>query len=459
LTADGAGPRSRLRGAARLVLADVTPLRDHPAFRRLWIGETISSIGGQVTLTAVQLQVYAVTGSSFAVGLLGLVALVPLVLFGLLGGAISDAMDRRRLALITSSALAGVSATLLALAVAGLHAVWPLYLVVGVQSALLAMDQPARRAMTPRLVTLEQLPAAAALGQVGFSLGVTVGPLLAGVTVAAAGYGFAYAVDVSTFVAALYSLARLPPMPPAGGGTRVGFRSVGDGFRFLGGQRIVLMTFVVDIIAMIFGMPRALFPQIAHTQFHGGTRTAGVLYSSIAVGALLGAALGGWLGRVKRQGLAVVAAIVVWGLAIALFGLTHALLVGMVLLATAGAADMVSAAFRTAILQTATPDGMQGRLQGVFVVVVTGGPRLGDLEAGSVAALASPTISVVSGGLACIGGVLIAAALVPSFARYDARRAVRAATATSTGAMATGGGDAAATRAAVIETEAEITGI
>lgn len=416
-----------MRRLAQTVLTDVTPLREHPGFRRLWAGETISAMGNQLTTTAVPLQVYAITKSSFAVGVTGLVALVPLVTFGLLGGAISDAVDRRRLVLLTSSGLAVVSAALLALAVVGLRAVWPLYLVVGVQAALVAVDQPARRAMIPRLVPLEQLPAATALGQVGWTAALTFGPLLAGVAIAASGYGLAYGIDVLTFVAALYGVGRLPSMPPMGGVTSAGFRSVGEGFQFLATKPVVLMTFVVDIIAMIFGMPRALFPAIAQTQFGGGTQTAGLLYSAIAAGALLGAALGGWFGRIRRQGLAVVVAIVIWGLAIAGFGLTHALLVGVLLLATAGAADMISAVFRTAILQTATPDEMRGRLSGVFIVVVTGGPRLGDLESGTVASLTSTTFSVVSGGLACVVGVVAAAAAVPSFARYDARKAIAAA--------------------------------
>jgi MFS family permease len=414
------------------VLTDVTPVRRYPDYRRIWVGETVSALGSQLTLTAVPLQVYAITRSSFAVGLTGLVAFIPLVTFGLLGGAVADAVDRRRLVLFTSSALMGVSVVLLVLAASGLRTVWPLYLVVGVQSAFVAVDHPTRRAMIPRLVPLDQLPAATALGQVGWNIAQTAGPLLAGVAVAVSGYGLAYGLDAATFVAAFYGVVRLPAMEPEGGQTRPTFRSVGDGFSFLSRQPVVLMTFVVDIIAMIFGMPRALFPQIAQTQFGGGPQTAGLLYSAIAAGALAGAALGGWFSRVRRQGLAVIVAIVVWGLAIAAFGLTHALLVGVVLLATAGAADMVSAVFRTAILQTATPDEMRGRLQGVFIVVVSGGPRLGDLESGSVASIVTPTFSVVSGGLICVGGVLVAAAAAPSFRRYDARTAIAAAHATAT---------------------------
>ncbi len=433
-------PRVR-RGLGDLLgamVTDVTPIRDHPAFRRIWAGETISALGSQLTVTAIPLQVYAITHSSFAVGLTGLVALIPLVTFGLLGGAVADAVDRRRLVLGTSSALMIIPVILLVLARSHLTTVWPLYVVVGVQSAFIAVDQPTRRAMTRRLVPLEQLPAASALGQVGWNIAQTAGPLLAGVAIAASGYGLAYSLDAATFIAALYGVVRLPPMAPLGGQTRPTLRSVGDGFSFLARQPVVLMTFLVDIIAMIFGMPRALFPEIAHTQFGGGTQTAGLLYSAIAAGALLGAAMGGWFGRVRRQGVAVIGAIVIWGVAIAAFGLTHSLVVGLVLLATAGAADMVSAVFRTSILQTATPDDLQGRLQGVFIVVVAGGPRLGDLESGSVASLVSPTFSVVSGGLICVGGVLAATAAVPSFIRYDAHRAIAAARSSGTEPTAAG---------------------
>jgi MFS family permease len=406
------------------VLADISPLRAYPAFRRLWAGQTITAIGFQITATAVPLQVYDLTHSSFRVGLVSLVALVPLIAFGLFGGAVADAVDRRRLALATSGGLAAVSAALLLFALTGPTTAWPLFGLVAVQSALLAVDGPARRAIIPNLVPLRDMPAATALGQIGWNAAATTGPLIAGVSVAAGGYVLAYALDLITFAAALYGLGRLPAMPPTGGGRRAGAASVGEGLRFLGGQRVILMTFVVDVIAMVFGMPRALFPELAETQFGGGTTSAGFLYSAVAAGALLGAGLSGPLGRVNRQGLAVVAAIVVWGGAIAGFGLTHDVVVAVVLLAVAGAADMVSAVYRNSILNVATPDAMRGRLQGVFLVVVTGGPRLGDLEAGSVASLASPTFSVVSGGIASITAVLLAAAAVPALVRYDAREAI-----------------------------------
>ncbi|SNQ49676.1 conserved membrane hypothetical protein [Frankia canadensis] len=411
--------------AARL-LADVSPLRDHPAYRRLWLGETISSLGSQITATAVLLQVFAVTRSSFQVGLVGVVGLVPLVVGGLFGGAIVDAVDRRRLAILTSGGLAAISLAFLALTATGGvdTVVWPLFCLVAAQSALVAIDQPARRAMAPSLVPLESLPAASALSQIGGTIAQVGGPMIAGLAVAVGGFSCAYTVDLATFAAPLYGLARLAAMPPAGGGRAAGVASVGEGLRFLRGQKVLLMTFVVDIIAMVFGMPRALFPELAETHFHGGSTTAGAMFSAVAVGSLIAAGLSRPLGEIRRQGVAVVVAIALWGGAIAGFGLVHTLAAGLLLLALAGAADMVSAILRNAILNVTTPDEMRGRLQGVFLVVVTGGPRLGDLEAGGAAAAVSPGFSVVSGGLACIGALAVSCVAVPALVRYDARAAL-----------------------------------
>ncbi|MCA1824278.1 MAG: MFS transporter [Mycobacteriales bacterium] len=414
-------PRRRWRGRVRALALDVSPLRRSPPYRRLWAGQLVSVIGAQLTLVAVPVQVYGITHSSFAVGLLGLAALLPLIVFGLYGGAIADSMDRRRVLLATQLVLAGSSVLLMLLAVSGSRAIWPLYAVVAIQGAGFAVDTPARRSIIPRLLPPELIPAANALSQVSFNVGLVAGPLLAGLLIGELGLGWAYALDAATYGASFAAAWTLPALRPEGGGRPAGWASVVEGLRFLASRRVLLMTFVVDINAMVFGMPRALFPALALERFHGGARTVGLLYSGVAIGALLGALFGGWFGRVRRQGRAVVLAIVVWGIAIAGFGLTRTLGLAVVLLAVAGAGDMVSAVFRTTILQTAAPDAMLGRLNGVFIVVVAGGPRLGDLEAGAVAALVSPQFSVVSGGLACIAGVVLLAALVPSFVRYDAR--------------------------------------
>jgi MFS family permease len=410
-----------LRPLWRRLVADTTPLRESRDYRRWWFGYSVSFTGTQLTQFAVPFQVYELTHSSLAVGAVGLFVLVPLVVMGLLGGAIADAMDRRKLTLITSSALFVLALLLTLQAVLELRQVWLLYLIAGVQGAFSAVDSSARGAILPRLVRRELMPAANALGQLGFNTGLSLGPLLGGLLIGTVGFSWTYGLDAATFLAVIYSIWRLPAMPPEGGGSKAGVASVVEGLRYLGPRKNLLMTFLVDINAMVFGMPRALFPAIGIEWFHGGAGTVGLLAAAPSVGALLGAATSGWAGRVRRQGRAVLVSVLVWGGSIALFGFTRVLWLGLLLLAIAGAADMVSAIFRNTILQVATPDALRGRLQGVFIVVVTGGPRLGDFEAGSVGSAFGSQVSVVTGGVACMVGVAALAAAYPSFSRYDAR--------------------------------------
>jgi hypothetical protein len=409
------------RHVLRRMAIDLTPLRESPDYGRVLAGSAVSQFGEQMTVVAVPVQVYALTRSSLAVGMIGLAVLGPLILFGLAGGAIADAMDRRRLALITSAGMAVLSALLVVQAVAHLDQVWLLYVIVAVQAGLGAVDSPTKATFVPRLLPARSLPAAGALQGVTYNISTTGGPLVAGTVIAVGGLATAYLVDALSFGAALYAIARLGPMAPDGGGRRAGMTSVLEGLQFLRTRPVVLMTFLVDINAMVFGMPRALFPALAATVFAGGAPTVGLLYAAPAFGALLGALLSGWCGAVRRQGLGVLLAVAAWGVAITLFGLTRTLWVGVVLLAVAGAADMVSGIWRMAILQVCTPDELRGRLNGVSFVVVAGGPGLGDVESGMVAVLSTPTFAVLSGGLACVAGVGLLAALVPRFARYDAR--------------------------------------
>jgi MFS family permease len=417
-----AGPVGRVGRLARRLATDLTPLR-RPDYRRLWAGTTVSVVGSQLTVVAVQIQVFEVSHSSLDVGLIGLVGLVGLLGFGLVGGAIADARDRRRVALLTSSCLTGCSAVLTGLALLGVRSLAALYALVFAISALSAVDQPTRGAIVPRLLPAAELPAGNALSQISSNLGLTGGPLLAGLLFSVVGAFAAYLADTLSFAAALYALWRLPAIPPQGSLRRPGLSAVAEGLRFLRRRPVLYMTFLVDIDAMLFGMPRALFPAIAGGFFHGGAGVVGLLNAAPAVGALAGASLSGAFTRIRRQGLAVLAAVVVWGLAITGFGSTRSLPVGLIALAVAGAADMVSAVFRNTILQVLTPDELRGRLQGVFIVVVTGGPRLGDVESGLVGSLVSPAFSVISGGLACIGGVVGLGLAVPAFARYRADRA------------------------------------
>ncbi|MFG2497193.1 MFS transporter [Streptomyces sp. NPDC048441] len=411
--------------AKRRILADLTPLRTSVDYRRLWVGNTISWTGQAMTALAVSLQVYDLTHSSFSVGLVGLFSLVPLVVFGLYGGAIADTVDRRKLGLGSALGSCGLSLALAAGAFAGFHHVWFLYSVVALQAVCAALNAPARSSMIPRLLPPEQLPAANALTSVTTTSGTMLGPMLGGFVVGLWGYQAAYTVDAVAFSAALYAMWRLPAMRPAGAEAEAGMprkrASVLDGLRFLAARPNLRMTFFTDMCAMVLAHPRALFPAVAVVWFGGDATTVGLLAAAPAVGALLGSVFSGWLGRIRRHGLAILLAVAGWGTAVAVFGLTRNLWLGLFFLAVAGCTDAISMVFRTTMLQAAVPDEMRGRLQGVFIVVVAGGPRLGDFVAGSVGDVASPGVAVVGGGVACVVAVGLLALKWRRFARYDAR--------------------------------------
>ncbi|MFD8979664.1 MFS transporter [Streptomyces sp. NPDC059564] len=413
MTGTASPPRPRPR-----IFADLTPLRTSAHYRRLWIGGTISWMGQAMTALAISLQVYAITGSSFSVGLVGLFSLVPLVAFGLYGGAIADTVDRRKLGLYSAAGLTALSVGLAAAALLDYHRVWLLYTVVALQAVCGALNGPARSAMIPKLLPAEQLPAANALNSVTMTSGTMLGPVLGGLIVGWWGYQAAYLIDAVTFIAALYAMWRLPSMLPEG---RKGRASVLDGLRFLGTRPNIRMTFFSDMAAMVLAQPKALFPAIAVLWYGGDAKTVGLLVAAPAVGALLGGLFSGWQGRIRRHGLAILLSVAAWGLAIAVFGLTRNLWLGLLFLALAGAADTISMVFRSTMMQTATPDGMRGRLQGVFIVVVAGGPRLGDFLAGTVADLTSPAVAITGGGLGCVLVLGLLAARWRAFARYDAR--------------------------------------
>ncbi|MFE2986308.1 MFS transporter [Streptomyces sp. NPDC059262] len=415
------GPAPGGRGR---ILADLTPLRISVDYRRLWVGNTVSWTGQAMTALAVSLQVYDITRSSFSVGLVGLFSLVPLVVFGLYGGAIADTMDRRKLGLYSASGSCALSVALAVAALAGYHRVWLLYAVVSLQAVCGALNSPARTSMIPRLLPPEHLPAANALGSMTTTAGTLIGPMLGGVVVGLWGYQTAYLIDAVAFSAALYAMWRLPAMLPDGPeGERRKRASVVDGLRFLAGRPNLRMTFFSDMCAMVLAYPRALYPAVALLWYGGDARTTGLLVAAPAVGALLGGGVfSGWLGRVHRHGLAIVIAVCGWGLAIAVFGLTRDLWLGLLFLALAGCADTVSMVFRGTMLQVAAPDEMRGRLQGVFIVVVAGGPRLGDFVTGSTADLTSPTVAITGGGTACVVAVLLLALKWRKFLNYDARK-------------------------------------
>ena len=426
---------------ARL-LVDITPLRVSPAYRRLWLGNTLSYVGTQLTLVAVSLEVFALTGSSFAVGLLGLAALVPLVVAGLYGGAIADRHDRRRVALTSSAVMWLTTVGIAAQAWAGLESVPVLYALVALHSGASGINQPTRGAIIPALVGLPLVPAANALNMMTFSVALMVGPVLGGVLVAAVGYAWTYSIDVVTFLAALYAVWRLPSLPPqqaeaaAASGTRGGLASVVEGLRFLGSRPNLRMTFLADIVAMTTAFPRALLPAIGAVVLGGGEAAVGVLLAAMAAGAFLAGLFSAPFTRLHAQGWGVYVSILVWGGAVAAFGgvvwwaqslpdgdprLTLAFALAALCMAVGGAADSLSGVFRGSILQSATPDHLRGRLQGVFVVVVAGGPRLGELLTGGASVGLGEGPTLLAGGVLCMLGVTALMRWEPGFLRYDAR--------------------------------------
>jgi MFS family permease len=413
--ATGSSP-GRFRAWARRQGADTRPLANR-LYRILLIGQGTAFIGSMLTQVAVPVQVYSISRSSLMVGLVGLVGLVPLVVFGLYGGAIADAMDRRVLYLVSSLITWAVTLALLAQTLAGLDSIPLILALVAVQAGAFAVSSSARGAIIPRIVPADLVPSANTLSFTVGNLGQVIGPLIAGVLVVQThGFAYAYGIDAVLFTAALYSALRLPPIKPTGDLAKPGFRSVLDGLAFIATRPVLIMSFGVDIAAMVLAMPRSLFPQVADERFNG---SVGLLYAAIPIGSLLAGLSGGWISRVRRQGVALTGAVVAWGAAVAVSGLAHRLWVAVVLLAVAGAADLVSAIFRQTILQVYAPDEMRGRMQGVFIAVVAGGPRLGDLRAGLMASLTTATISWVGGGVACVVVVIIAASLARSFWRYD----------------------------------------
>lgn len=415
--------RTRLLRAARGLAIEATPLRASRDFRLLFCGEAVGVLGSQVRLVAIPYLVYLITGSSLAVGLVSLAQFVPTAAFALAGGALADVVDRRRLLLVTQS-LVVVSAALLAVPLLfATPPLWYLVVVVMIAAGVQSVDSPTRRAVIPSLVGQQHVANALSLEQVTSQLGSVLGPAVGGLLLARFGVGPALLVNVVTAAVSLGAVFLMAPMPPAPqpAGAKTGVAAIREGLAYLRNKPVLVSTFVIDLNAMIFGGPQALFPALAAQVYRTGPLGLGLLYAAPGAGALGGALLTGWVGRVRHQGRAVVVAVAVWGLAIALFGLfTRSFLLGLGLLAVAGAADMFSTVFRGTILQLAVPDRLRGRLSSVHFLVVTSGPRLGDVEAGTVAVLASTRVSVISGGLAALIGAAAVGCALPAFWRYDA---------------------------------------
>ncbi|HEU5036796.1 MAG TPA: MFS transporter [Nocardioides sp.] len=419
-------------------MADTRPLRDEH-FRRLWLANIITVVGAQLTVVAVPAQIYQMTGSSAYVGLTGLFGLVPLVVFGLWGGALADVFDRRTMLICTTFGLIVTSGLFWLQAAAGNTNVWVLLGLFSVQQAFFAVNQPTRSAVLPKLLPPELLPAANSLNMTVFQAGAIGGPLVAGMLIPVFGFEWLYLIDTVTLFATLSAVVRLPRLPveDAAKGTP-GLRSVIEGFAYLKGHPVLLMSFVVDLIAMVFGMPRALFPEIAHVSFGGpdeGGLVFALLFAAIPAGAVIGGVFSGWVSHVERQGYAVIVCIVVWGLAMTGFGVAVGLAdlgqqvmlaIALLMLVIGGAADMASAAFRTSMLQSAANDAVRGRLQGVFIVVVAGGPRIADVVHGASAAMVGTAAAAAGGGVLVVVGTMVAAVAVPSFVRYRVTRSASA---------------------------------
>lgn len=394
-----------------------------------------------MTIVAVGLHVYDLTASTFAVALVGAFALVPMIIAGLYGGMLADAFDRRTV-LLTSAVLAWLStAGIAAFAWLQLDTLWPLYLLTTVNAVASTVMSTVRAAILPRLLPASLLPAASALGGISVGVMLTVGPALAGVLVAAVGFGWTYSIDVLLFFAAFFGIATLPSIVPEGNAQKPGWGSIREGLAFLRTAPNIRMSFLVDVIAMGFGRPQVLFPAVGALVIGGGPVTVGILVAAGAVGTLLSSIFSGKLGTVRRHGVAIGWSIAVYGLFSAGFGIVlaviaagwmpsggaafedanlPALVLAAVMLAGAGASDNVSAIFRMTMLQTAAPDDMRGRLQGIFTVVVTCGPRLGDLYMGGLVALTSLWFPPLLGGFLIIALIAMLLRLQPTFRHYDA---------------------------------------
>jgi MFS family permease len=404
-------PEPPERGLLARIAVDIRPLRESRDFRRLWFGVGISAIGSQVTTVAIPFQLYDETRSTLLVGLLGLAALVPLLIVPIYGGAVADAVDRRRMLLFSDVAQLLVTGGLLVNSLLPNPSVWFLFVAEALGTAAYGFQRPARNALTPRLVRDEQLLAAIAVEDVVFTLARVAGPVMAGLLIA---------VVVATFAASLAAIWLLPPVPAAPDADRPSLQSILDGFRYVLRRKVLLGIFVVDTNAMVFGMPRALFPAFAE-KLGGGPGVLGLLYAAPFAGALVASLTSGWMMSVRRQGLGVCVAAAAWGAAIALVGFAEATWFALLFLAAAGAADFISAVLRSNILLTVTPDSMRGRLSGIELAQVAGAPEIGNVEAGIVASLTSVRASIVSGGLLTVAGTVAVAAAIPALVRYDAR--------------------------------------
>ena len=408
------------RSWLRRHLIDIEPLRRSRDFRFLYAGMAVSDLGNEITFVTIPFQVYDLTGSTLALGLLGVCDLVPLLVTPVIGGMIADTFERRRMVLVINGILTVLAGVLIVNALRPEPSLWVLYVIATLNSALWGLYSPSVRAWPARLVDTELLPSAFALEGAYYTVDAMAGPAVAGVLIQWIDPAGAYAVDLATFFVALVLLGRVRPSPPGQDNPRAGWAAIKDGLRFLKGKRVLQSTYTIDLNAMIFGMPDALFPAVAAQRLGIGPAGLGLLYAAPAFGSLAASVFSGSLKHVRRQGRAILLAVAVWGVAIVAFGLSTTLWLSVGFLAIAGAGDMVSGVFRTTISQTVVSDEMRGRLEGMGLTVWATGPSLGNVEAGVVASVFGVPFSIVSGGIACLVGVIAHAVFVPRFRDYDA---------------------------------------
>nr|WP_232072665.1 MFS transporter [Phytohabitans flavus] len=403
----------------RRMALDVTPLRTSRDYRLLFAASGVSGFGSFITYVTIPFQVYALTDDPLLVGLLGVCELVPLLFMAFVGGALADYLDRRALVLGAEVAFTALCGVLLVNALLDRPHLWLLYLVAGLTAAIDGIQRPALEGLTPRVVKPDEIPAASALNGLRMQIAQLAGPALAGVLIASIDMAWVYAVDLATFAFSLVCLSLIKAVPPPPDAERPSLRSVVTGLRYARSRPELLGTYLVDINAMFFAMPQALYPFMAGRL--GGPAVLGLLYAAPAVGSLLATVTSGWTGRVHRHGLMVVIAAGLWGVGIIGFGLANSLWLALLCLAFAGAADMVSGIFRMTIWNQTIPDHLRGRLAGIEMISWATGPLLGQLRSGVAARYMGIGGSVISGGILCVAGTLALAAAMPAFLRYDGR--------------------------------------
>lgn len=419
LPSDERPTRPPKRGWLHLAAIDIAPLRRHRDFRLLFVGRMVSFFGSMITVVAVPYQVYQLSHSVLLVGVLGLAELAALLAFAMLGGALADAADRRTMVLLSEGGLMAGSLLLTGNSLLAHPLIWLIFAIAALQGAFDALQRPSLDAMLPRLVDRDELASAGALGSLRGTVGMIAGPALAGVLVAVAGLSITYLVDVATFVVGLVCLLLMRAVPPPVDAARPSIRRVMEGIRYARSRPELIGTYLVDIVAMLFGMPMALFPAIA--QGLGGPSVLGLLYAAPAVGSFFFAVTSGWTRRVHRHGLGVIVAATLWGVAIIGFGVVPGRTAALIFLALAGAADSMSGVFRQVIWNQTIPDSLRGRLASIELLSFSVGPTLGNFEAGVVASIFSVRTSVLSGGVLCVIGCVLCAIALPAFRHYDER--------------------------------------